>query len=161
MTPIPYPYSEALLSVHSNLFTYQWRHLRAFVKKLWIHFFSLGQKIFLSTPNWLPAHNLNTNIQGGCTSTRWRARFLLWLSRLKWWRAFVHQNTALFQLLYEYTVFSKWELYSCLLIYPLILICSYLGTHRKMPRTNTNSEHLPFTLTVALCMCNMLQKVDT
>ena len=68
MTPIPYHYySEALLSTHSNIFTYQWRHLKAFVKKLWIHFFSLGQKIFLCTSHWLPAHTLNTNTRGGCT----------------------------------------------------------------------------------------------
>ena len=56
---------EALLSYHSNLFTCQWKHLRAFVKNLWICFFSLGQKIFLSTPRWLPAHILSAETRGG------------------------------------------------------------------------------------------------
>lgn len=42
---LPY-FSEGFLSTYRNLFTYQWRSLQAFGKKLGIHIFSLGQKRF-------------------------------------------------------------------------------------------------------------------
>jgi len=68
--------------------------------------------------------------------------FLLWLSRPKWGRAFTHQDIALFQILYEYVVFSKWELhcYRYILSY---FIHSYQGTRRKMPRPNTGRNTSP------------------
>lgn len=46
-------FSERFLSIHKNLFTYQWRHLWAFGKKIRDSHFLLRSEEILSTPGWL------------------------------------------------------------------------------------------------------------
>lgn len=139
MTPTPYPYySEAVLSNHSNLFTYQWRHIRAFVENLRIHFFSLGQKIFLSTPRWLPAHILNADTRDGCKTYTLKGSlsftsFCGFQGRNEGELLFT-RVLHFFSYFMNMLVFQSETFTPNLLIYPLILIYSYLGTHRKMPR---------------------------
>lgn len=135
--PIPYPsYSKVLSSNPSDLFTYQWRYLRVLVMDSFL-FLGLKDISFYTEltscshpqcqyPRRL--HNLHseglTVFTSFCGFQGQNVGELLY-TRIS------HFSSYFMNML----VFLKWELYSCLLVHLLILIGSYIGTHRKMLRT--------------------------
>lgn len=142
---LPY-FSEGFLSTYRNLFTYQWRHLGAFGKKIGIHIFSLGQKRFFlhqadflldplsHHPRWL--HNLST--EGLAVSF---TSFCGFQGQHERERGFFPPEYCTLQLFYEYVkMFLKQELYS----YFLLL----LWMQKKMARAYASSQHFHFMLAV-------------
>lgn len=153
---LPY-FSEGFLSIYRNLFTYQWRHLRAFGKKLGIHFFSLGQKrFFLHQADFLcilwattQVHNLPTEgLAASFTS------FCGFQGQNERECCFLHQNIALFSYFMNmWKCFLKQELYSYFLLLPV--------DAEKDGETPHTLRTPPLHANCFPCMHNLLQKADT
>lgn len=153
-------FSEGFLSTFRNLFTYQWRDLRACSKKLGIHIFSLGQKRFFLYqadfvlypqslhPRWL--HNLYT--EGLTVSFTSFCGFQGQNEREGFY--FFPPEYCTLQLFYEYVkIFLKWEIYSYFLLLFVDAEKDGKTPHKlRMPLLHAYCS---------LCMHNLLQKAET